>query len=246
MAGGGGESRIRRFLDQYRRVRLEEGFASADPRFARSLPFRDLTGRNRAIWRVRAMHYVVIRACLSLYRRARVLDLGAGNGWLARRLASSHRVTALDVDAGDTGLGALDDPRVGRLRAELEAVPVRDGAFDVVIAAAALHHAASVPGALAEIARVLRPRGLLVVADSPVYTDALARHEAWQRTRRYYADAGAAELAQHYRGLTRQELDGSGLFRFVTVAPGLTPWRALSRRAAREARMPVLLGWRRS
>jgi SAM-dependent methyltransferase len=230
---------VRRFVEDYRRLRLAEGFASPDPQFARGLPFRDLTGRNAAVWRVRAWHYALVRGCLAvLPGTERVLDLGAGNGWLARRLAGRHRVTALDVDAGDTGLGALDDPRVGRVRAELEAIPARTGAFDVVVAAASLHHARSLPRALAEIARVLRPRGLLVVADSPFYADALARHRAWQRTERYYRDAGAPDLAHRYHGLTRQELEGSAVFRFLTLAPGAPPWRLVSE----GARLPVLIG----
>jgi len=240
---------IRRFVDDYRRLRLQEGFASSDPRFGRGLPFRDTTGRNAAVWRVRALHYGVIRACLALLRRSeRVLDLGAGNGWLARRLAGGRHVTALDVDATDTGLGGLDDARVGRVRGELEALPLAAGAFDVVIAAAALHYAVDLPRALEEIARVLGERGALIVADSPLYADALARHRAWQRTLRYYTEAAAPHLAGRYRGITRGELEGCRRFRFVTLTPGAWPWRAawdgLRGRDA-GARFPVLIGFRR-
>jgi SAM-dependent methyltransferase len=237
--------KVRDFVDSYRRLRLAEGFASSDPEFARRLPFRDLTGRNRGIWRIRAVHYAVIRACLALLPRSdRVLDLGSGNGWLARRLAGAHRVTAADVDATDTGLGGLDDARVRRLRAELETLPVTDGSFDVVIAAAALHYAGDLFGALAEIARVLRPGGALILADSPLYADPVERHRAWQRTQRYYAEAGTPELAARYRGLTRTELDGCGQFRFLTVSPGFGSWRALLGRGE-GPRLPVLLGFKR-
>ena len=210
----------------------------------RSLPFRDTTGRNPRIWRIRAFHYALVRGCLALLPRSeRVLDLGAGNGWLARRLAGSHRVTAIDLDATDTGLGALDDARVHRVCGELEALPLQNGCYDVVIAAAALHYATHLPRALAEIARVLRPGGAFILADSPVYADALARHQAWQRTLRYYGEAGAPHLAQRYRGLTRAELEGSRLFRFLTISPGIAPWRALRRDPG--PRMPVLLGRKR-
>jgi SAM-dependent methyltransferase len=241
-------SALRSFVRDYRRVRFAEGYASTDPEFARRLPFRDVTGRNRGAWRIRALHYLLIRAALgALPGIRRVLDLGAGNGWMARRLAGAFRVTALDVDGGDTGLGAIDDARVARVAGDLEALPLRAGSFDAVIAAAALHYALDVPAALAEAARVLRPGGLLVVADSPVYADAGARAEAWERTRAHYTAFGAAPLADRYRGLTRAELDGAGWFRFVTVTPGfgwraaLRPWRA----RRRDARLPVLFGWKR-
>ncbi len=240
-AGAPGGTGIRRFIDDYRRLRLTEGYASTDPGFVRGLPFRDSTGRNPGIWRIRAFHYALIRGCLALLPRARrVLDLGAGNGWLARRLAGAHDVTALDLDTSDTGLGAIDDPRVHRLCGELDALPIQDGAFDVVIAAAALHYALRLPRALAEIARVLRPGGAFLLADSPVYPDAVARHRAWQRTQHYYAEAGAPHLAHRYRGLTRAELEGSRLFHFRTITPGTTPWQALRHPTA--PRMPVLLG----
>lgn len=242
-------STLRQFVDDYRRVRLAEGFATADPEYVRQLPFRDVTGRNVAAWRIRALHYLLIRVGLRLIPGvARVLDLGAGNGWLARRLASSFRVTALDVDGGGTGLGALRDARVARVVGDLEALPLRPHSFDAVIAAAALHYAVDVRGALSEAARVLRPGGLLIVADSPVYDDGAAREAAWQRTHAHYAGFGAAHLAGRYRGLTRTELDAAGPFRFVTISPGLISWRAALRgwrRPRPEARLPVLFGWRR-
>jgi SAM-dependent methyltransferase len=242
-------SSVREFVESYRRLRLHEGFASSDPAFVRQLPFRDVTGRNRSLWRVRAFHYLLMRACLALKPGVqRVLDLGAGNGWLARRLAGAYLPTALDVDATDTGLGGLNDERVARVRAELESLPLRTGIFDAAVAAAALHYAVDLPRALGEVARVLRPGGLFVLADSPVYADTMARYRAWQRTVRYYADAATPQLAQRYRGITRAELDGSPLFHFVTVSPGITPWRiAANRLRGREsaARFPVMLGFKR-
>jgi SAM-dependent methyltransferase len=240
---------IRRFVEDYRRVRLQEGYACGDPDFGARLPFVDTTGRNRAVWRVRARHYLVVRTALALLPKVeRVLDVGAGNGWLARRLAGSHRVTALDVDAGDTGLGALADRRVARVCAEIEALPVRDGSFDAVVAAAALHYAVDLQGALRELARVLRRGGVLILVDSPFYADAATRERAHQRTLAYYDAAGAAHLAERYRGLTRAELEGARAFRFVTLTPGVGRLRdAVARWRGREAgpRMPVLLGWKR-
>jgi hypothetical protein len=56
-------------------------------------------------------------------------------------------------------------------------------------------------------------------------------------------------LARRYGGLTREELDGSGLFRFITMMPGLSLRRAIGaalHRPTEGARLPVLIGWRRS
>jgi SAM-dependent methyltransferase len=240
---------VRHFVEAYRTIRLAQGFASSDPEFAARLPFRDLTGKNRKIWRTRALHYLVMRAALALVPGARrVLDLGAGNGWLSRRLAHAYRVTAIDIDSGATGLGAIASQPVARVCGELELLPLATGTFDVVIAAAAVHYSANPMLVLDEIARVLRPRGVLILADSPVYADGDARDQAWQRTLAYYRGTGYPELAQRYRGLTRVELRDCAPFRFVTLSPGFERWQSALERVRGKAigvRLPVLLGVRR-
>ena len=245
---------LRSFADDYRRVRLAEGHASTDPEFVRRLPFRDITGRHGASWRTRAFHYLAIRLGLALVRAhapgaVRVLDLGAGNGWMARRLAGSFRVTALDVDAGDTGLGALRDaPRRARRRRSRGAAPARAAASTRWSRPRRFTMRSTCARSWRRRRASCGPGGVLIVADSPVYDDDDAREAAWQRTRAHYASFGAAHLAARYRGLTRAELDAAGLFRFVTVVPGMMSWRSVLRgwrRPRADARLPVLFGWRR-
>jgi SAM-dependent methyltransferase len=237
-------------VEAYRRVRLAEGLASEDPAYAVALPFRDLSGRNGGLWRVRALHYLAIRACLAAVPWVgRVLDLGAGNGWMARRLARRYQVAAADLDGRGTGLGALAGTPVLPVRAEMPRLPFASGSFDAVVAAAALHHAGDVATVLAEVARVLGRRGIVVIADSPVYEDAMARQQAARRTQRYYRDMGEPGLAADYRGLLRAELERPGLFRFVTLMPGMSLRGTLRSLfgggGPGAARLPVLVGWRR-
>jgi SAM-dependent methyltransferase len=240
---------VREFVEAYERVRLAEGFASADPAFADALPFRDLTGKNRGVWRLRALHYLIARLCLRVIPGVRrVLDLGAGNGWLARRLVRRFDVVALDLDGGPTALGALRGTAVGRVRGELERLPFGDGRFDAVVAAAALHYTSDAAETFREVARVLQPRGVLLIADSPIYPDAITRARAARRTQEYYVNRGEPLLATRYHAFTRAELDGQAQFRFVTVAAGASLRGTLAARlrgAPRGARLPVLLGWRR-
>jgi len=240
---------LRDFIAGYRRVRRVEGFATADAAAVAALPFRDLSGTNRAIWRVRALHYLQIRACLELIPGIRrVLDLGAGNGWLARRLSGRYQATALDVDDGPTALGAIAGAPFHRVCGELDHLPFAAGRFEAVVVAAALHHSSNVGVALGEVARVLVPRGVMLLADSPFYADDAAREGGALRTAAYYASLGEGELASRYAGLTRAEIEAPGLFRFVTLAPGISLRAAMaSRRRGRPpgARLPLLLGLRR-
>lgn len=90
-----------------------------------------------------------------------VVDLGAGTGKLTRQLvAAGHRVVA--VEPSVEMLARLREvvPGATALPGSAEAIPLADGAADVVVAAQAFHwfdRALALP----EIARVLRPGGRL-------------------------------------------------------------------------------------
>jgi ubiquinone/menaquinone biosynthesis C-methylase UbiE len=92
-----------------------------------------------------------------------VLELGAGTGQLTRLLVSSFdRVLALEPAAGMRRLLVQRCPEAEVLAASAEEIPLADASIDAVFAAEAFHWFHAGPG-LAEIARVLRPQGALVV-----------------------------------------------------------------------------------
>ena len=57
---------------------------------------------------------------------------------------------------------------------DVEALPFRDGAFDLVTCRIAAHHFASVPAAVREVRRVLRPGGSFLLQDILGHDDAEA------------------------------------------------------------------------
>jgi SAM-dependent methyltransferase len=110
---------------------------------------------------------------------ARVLELGCGKAEKTRTLAETGRVAeilALEVDAIQhaRNLQVTDLPNVRFAHGGAEAIPAEDNAFDIVIMFKSLHHVpvAHMDTALSEIARVLKPGGLVWISE-PVFAGEL-------------------------------------------------------------------------
>ena len=113
-------------------------------------------------------------ALASLAPGETVLDLGAGGGFdcflAAERVGPTGRVIGVDMtpemlerareNARSGGYGNVEF-RLG----EIEALPVPDGVVDVVISNCVLNLSADRPRVLAEVMRVLKPGGRVMISD---------------------------------------------------------------------------------
>ncbi|WP_052397356.1 methyltransferase domain-containing protein [Streptomyces sp. NRRL F-5123] len=110
---------------------------------------------------------------LMLSRGQHLLDVGSGTGAPALRIARRHgvEVTGVSVSAVETdratALARAEGlaERVRFERADALALPYGAGSFDAACAVESMSHIRDRAGALAQIRRVLRPGGRLVVAD---------------------------------------------------------------------------------
>jgi SAM-dependent methyltransferase len=93
----------------------------------------------------------------------RVLDAGCGTGFFsARARAAGAEVVSLDI--GVNLLRMARKKGLTRLAAaDLLAAPFPDAAFDVVVSSECIEHTPFPPAAVAELARVLKPGGLLAL-----------------------------------------------------------------------------------
>jgi SAM-dependent methyltransferase len=103
-----------------------------------------------------------------------VLEAGRGRGDHARRLlGSGHRVASVDSglepDEGVVTVRSSVEPLLPRAEAELDALPLEPGRFDLVLASGSLHYGPSLARTLVELRRVTRRRGALIAFDSPVF-----------------------------------------------------------------------------
>ena len=94
---------------------------------------------------------------------ARVLDVGCGEGQIARVLQSRTSVQSFVVGVDPTQ-GQVDvavERSVGEqyLRSGADALPFPDGSFDAVLACLVFEHIDALDEAVSEVARILRPGG---------------------------------------------------------------------------------------
>ena len=167
------------FTREYIGVRKAEGRGSNDSTFYRSLPHKDLSGRHSEDWRIRSISYQKLIDRLQFQgkseegRAPRVLDLGAGNGWLSYRLTThGHQTVAVDLLTNKAdGLGAqLHYPTAfTSVQAEFDHLPFDLDQFGLIIFNASFHYATNYEFTLSEALRVLESGGRVVVMDSPVY-----------------------------------------------------------------------------
>jgi SAM-dependent methyltransferase len=166
------------FERQYRVVREREGYRQNTADYYRKLPSVPADDPHAAEWRIRRESFAHLQrhAMPGVWQGPiRILDLGAGNGWLSHRLASDgHFVVAVDrLDDEADGLGACrhyGTPFVA-VQADFDRLPFEPSQFDLVVFDGALHYAADPASSLAEAARMLASGGSLVVMDSPMFAD---------------------------------------------------------------------------
>jgi len=175
--------------------------------------------RLRYLNLMRAVEGAFFDACVPDARGLRVLDAGCGHGYYFMGLAlQGAHVVGIDLSPADVrkgarlahGLGLSNgaDEAVGAtaryLAGSLTELPFANGAFDVVVCNSVLEHIPQDGQALAEMRRVLRPGGRLVLTvdcdERPLALGALQQvPPAWKRRLLKPAVLGDENLEQGLR-----------------------------------------------
>lgn len=199
------------FATHYLALRRSEGRICTDEEAYR-LPYTASDHPLAAEWKVRARScHRLIRYLKAKGRPLHILEVGCGNGWLARRMAEIEDSFVTATDINETEL--LQGTRVFRtwtnLRFEaggLEKLST-DKRYDIIVFAASLQYFPSVLLVLNRAAGLLRAGGEIHILDTPFY-EAEERKAARKRTADYFKSRGREAMTNYYFHHTMKPWEG--------------------------------------
>lgn len=122
-------------------------------------------GTPRRIWQDHSARYTF---AIPMAVGRRVLDAACGSGYGSAQLAEHGASSVLGVDISDRALSharrTYQRPNLQFLEASVTQLPLDDASVDVVTSFETIEHVDDAGAALAELTRVLVPRGILVIS----------------------------------------------------------------------------------
>lgn len=125
----------------------------------------DLMNTASSLGKVYVWRHAVVQA-LQSGPGQKILDLAAGTGTSAAAIAKTGaQVVACDLSAGMIQVGRERHPELEFVQGDATNLPFADGEFDAVTISFGLRNVVDVPAALAEMYRVTKPGGTLLVCE---------------------------------------------------------------------------------
>jgi len=136
------------------------------------------------------------------------LDLGSGVGYGTAVVAAADGrkgpLVAVDISQDALAYGKRTyDKSIRFVAADAGRLPMRDESFDTIVCIEAIEHVPSANGVLREIARVLRPGGLLIISTPNKWmTSPLRAHpKNPYHVREWYPRSFIALVSRYFRGV---------------------------------------------
>jgi SAM-dependent methyltransferase len=139
-----------------------------------------------------------------------VLEVGCGWGELAQKIRDEVGVEVVATDQSPHMVDLARSAGLDASLADVQELPFADGVFDVAVAAWMLYHVPDIDRGLAELARVLRPRGRLVAATNSVthLQELRLLVGSGRSTIQFSRESGDELLARHFARVERTDVDG--------------------------------------
>ena len=111
----------------------------------------------------------------------RVADVGCGKGRFARIVKEKNpRASVVALDLAEAMLKPIP-AEIERVAASMTALPLATEAFDGAYATESLEHAVDIPAAVAELSRIVKPGGRIVIIDKNAEAWGRLETPAWER-----------------------------------------------------------------
>jgi ubiquinone/menaquinone biosynthesis C-methylase UbiE len=178
----------------------------------RTLPDFDGSPPLAAEWKARKASAKILIDWLKQSNARSVLDVGCGNGWLLNQLSMRLSADLAGVDVNETEL--LQASRLfGHLKicfflANMLDASLADVRFDAIVFASSLQYFQQPEVALSALTRFLKPRGKIIIVDTPFYKNAKEADQAKRRTEDYYNSIGASDMIGKYYHHTVASMPG--------------------------------------
>lgn len=171
---------------------------------------------------------------------ARVVEVGCGTGWFAARVQRELGAEVVAVDQSERMVELARAEGVDARIGDVQNLPFESASFDCVAANWMLYHVTDLDRGLAEIVRVLRPRGRLVAITNgkdhliELWRLADAEDARLGRDLAFGAENGEEALRRHFAHAELRDSSGTvriesrdAVVRYVTST---SAWRAFADR----------------
>jgi len=129
----------------------------------------------------RIYHVKLIREHLGGFSGKRILDVGCGKGRFARIFHEQEPAAEIwGVDLSEAMLRFVP-PNIATCAASMTDLPFSRGSFDAAYATESLEHAVDIEQAVAEMCRVVKPGGKIVIIDKNAEHWGRLKTPAWEK-----------------------------------------------------------------
>lgn len=90
----------------------------------------------------------------------KVLDIGSGTGWIARKIRKDYDIAQLDISYG---MCKFSKKHGDAINADFHKLPLKENSFDAVISSYALHWANNLELAFEEVNKIIKKNGLFIL-----------------------------------------------------------------------------------
>jgi SAM-dependent methyltransferase len=194
----------------YLQLRRREGRVY-DEEMLRKLPIVPNGHPLQKEWNIRHASARRLAEYLKNKKYKRLLEIGAGNGWLLHYLHSSLRVEAAGID-----MNAFELEQAARVfgnqaetfvYADIMSGVFNEAIADVIVVASAVQYFPDLRLLIDRLLKLLLPSGEIHILDSPLYNQQGA-DSARKRSDTYFRKEGAPAMSDHYHHHTWGSLQG--------------------------------------